>query len=141
VIRRHADRFGIDKDELITVYGWDPRRLAHDAEHQYTEGCNYCREQYAGMGRGFADITLDIQDRNRPPYYLTNTKWCCQACNRKKGARSPEEFELDRQVWTSGTGRKTVCQVNRECSFNAGQRWRPGADAVWYSRPGRPLPE
>jgi hypothetical protein len=36
VIRRHATRFGIDRDELVTVFGWDPQRLAHDAEHQYT---------------------------------------------------------------------------------------------------------
>src|SRR5271167_454863 len=92
VIRRHADRLGIDKDQLVTVYGWEPQRLAHDAEHQYASGCNYCGEPYAGMGRGLADITLDIQDRAHPPYYRTNTKWCCQDCNRKKGAMTPEAF-------------------------------------------------
>src|ERR1700733_625226 len=99
VIRRHAARLGIDKDALITVYGWEPQRLAHDAEHQYTNGCNYCGEPYAGMGHGLADITLDIQDRTGPPYYCTNTKWCCNTCNRKKGAMSTVAFEVNRQVW------------------------------------------
>jgi hypothetical protein len=99
VIRCHADRLGIDRDELITIYGWDLQRLAHDAEHQYTNGCSYCGEQYDGMGHGFADITLDIQDRGCPPHYCTNTKWCCQTCNRKKGAMTPEEFEANRQMW------------------------------------------
>ena len=99
VIRRHAERLGIDKELLVTVYGWEPQRLAHDAEHQYGNRCSYCGEPYAGMGRGLADITLDIQDRDRPPYYCTNTKWCCQDCNRKKGAMSPEAFEAYRQMW------------------------------------------
>ena len=51
------------------------------------------------MGHGLADITLDIIDRSQPPYYRTNTKWCCQSCNRKKSARTPEFFEQDRQVY------------------------------------------
>ncbi len=99
VIRRHAARLDIDKDLLIAVYGWEPRRLAHDAKHQYAHGCSYCGELYAEMGHGFADITLDIQDRSRAPYYCTNTKWCCQDCNRKKGAMTPEAFEANRQIW------------------------------------------
>ena len=48
VIRSHADRLGVDKGVLVDVYGWDPQRLAHDAEHQYAKGCSYCGEQYAG---------------------------------------------------------------------------------------------
>ena len=99
VIRRHAARLGVARDILITVYGWDPRRLAHDAEHQYSNGCNYCGEPYAAMGRGLGSITLDIQDRDRPPYYCTNTKWCCLDCNRRKGAMTPEAFEFNRQMW------------------------------------------
>ena len=99
VIRSHAKRLGIDQSELVAVYGWDRQRLAHDAAHHYTHVCSYCPEPYAGMSQGFADITLDIQDRDRPPYYCTNTKWCCQTCNRRKGSMSPEEFEADRQMW------------------------------------------
>jgi hypothetical protein len=99
VIRRHAVRFGIPKDDLVARYGWEPKRLAHDAEFQYGNGCNYCGHQYKAMGHGLADITLDVVDRDKPPYYRTNTRWCCQTCNRKKGAMAPEDFELDRQVY------------------------------------------
>ena len=98
-IRRHATGLRIEKEELITIYGWDPQRLADDAEHQYASACNYCGKPYAGMGHGSGDITLDVQDRDRPPYYCTNTKWCCQTCNRRKGVMIPEEFEADRQMW------------------------------------------
>jgi hypothetical protein len=98
-IRRHAVRLGIPKDELIGRFGWDAARLAHDAEFQYRNGCNYCTELYAGMGHGLADITLDVQDPEKPPYYLTNTKWCCQTCNRKKGRMNPDDFEADRHMW------------------------------------------
>ena len=94
VIRRHANGLKISKDELITVYGWDPQILAQDAEHQHAGRCNYCPEPYMGL----ADITLDIQDRRRLPYYRTNTKWCCQGCNRNKGVMTPEEFEAKRQI-------------------------------------------
>ena len=98
-IRRHALRLQVDKSLLVGAYGWDPARLAHDAEFQYNNGCSYCGHQYREMGHGMADITLDIVDGTRPAYYRTNTKWCCQTCNRKKGDRGPEFFEMDRQVY------------------------------------------
>lgn len=50
------------------------------------------------MGHGLADITLDIQDPYRLPFYCTNTRWCCQDCNRDKGDMTPDEFEADRQI-------------------------------------------
>lgn len=99
VIRRHAVRLQVSKEDLVGRYGWDPARLAHDAEFQYGNGCSYCGHQYVAMGHGLADITLDIMDRAQAPYYRTNTKWCCQTCNRKKGDRDPAWFELDRQVY------------------------------------------
>ncbi len=105
VIRRHALTLGSrwdnvqDPDDLIRIYGWDPDRLAHDAEFQYGNGCNYCGHRYQDMGHGLADITLDVVDREKPPYYRTNTKWCCQTCNRKKGKLDPTDFEADRQIY------------------------------------------
>jgi len=99
VIRRHATRLGVSKDDLINVHGWDSARLAHDAEFQYGNGCNYCGHSYQAMGHGLADITLDIVDRARPPHYRTNTRWCCQTCNRKKGVMTPDAFEADRQIY------------------------------------------
>jgi 5-methylcytosine-specific restriction endonuclease McrA len=98
-IRRHAMRLGKTRVELVTRYGWDPDRLAHDAEFQYSNGCNYCGSQYRDMGHGLTDISLDIVDPRSEPYYRTNTKWCCQTCNRKKSDRGPDWFEGDRQVW------------------------------------------
>jgi hypothetical protein len=98
-IRRHAERLSIPKDELVGRYGWSASVLSHEAEHSYGNGCSYCGERYLDMGHGLADITLDIIDRDKPPYYRTNTKWCCQTCNRKKGVMEPEKFELDRQVF------------------------------------------
>ena len=111
-IRRHAVRLRIDKAELIGRYGWDATRMAHEAEHGYKNGCNYCGREYASMGHGLADITLDIQDPDKPPYYLTNTKWCCQTCNRKKGRLSPEEFEADRQMWPLWEGTRRLVEAN-----------------------------
>jgi hypothetical protein len=98
-IRRHAERFHIPKSELISRYGWDPRRLAHDAEFLYEGSCGYCDKAYKPMGHGLSDITLDVQDPQQQPYYQTNTKWCCQTCNRKKWRMSPDDFEADRQMW------------------------------------------
>jgi len=106
VIRRHAVSLKVTKEDLIQVYGWDPRRLAHDAEHQYGNGCSYCGHPYMAMGHGLADITLDVQDPEARPYYRTNTKWCCATCNRKKGRTPPEQFERDRQVYELWTARQ-----------------------------------
>lgn len=97
-IRRHAERLNIPKDDLIRRYGWDPARLAHEAEHAYGNGCSYCGHPYRDMGHGLSDITLDVQD-NTQPYYRTQTKWCCQTCNRKKGTLRPADFEADRQIF------------------------------------------
>jgi 5-methylcytosine-specific restriction endonuclease McrA len=105
VIRRHAVRLGTrwqdikTPDDLIRIYGWDAERLAHDAEFQYANGCNYCGHPYREMGHGLADITLDVQDPDARPFYRTNTKWCCQTCNRRKGNTSPDAFEADRQIY------------------------------------------
>lgn len=109
-IRRHAERFSIPQDRLTGQYGWEASLLAHEAEHAYGNGCSYCNHPYLEMGHGLADITLDIIDRGKPPYYRTNTKWCCQTCNRKKGVMTPEQFELDRQVfgvWSEQRGQAT----------------------------------
>lgn len=113
VIRRHAVRLrdrwpGLTVDELVRTYGWEPKRLAHDAEFQYDNGCSYCGQPYQDMGHGLSDITLDVQDPTGKPYYRTNTKWCCQTCNRKKGKSDPEAFEADRQIyelWTEQQAR------------------------------------
>jgi hypothetical protein len=107
-IRRHATNLTkkraarglapVTKKDLINKYGWDPKVVAHQAEYQYGNGCGYCHDLYASMGHGLADITLDVQDPEKEPYYRTNTTWCCMTCNRRKGRMSPEEFEADRRI-------------------------------------------
>ena len=116
VIRRHAQRLDIPKDQLIRRYGWELERIAHDAEFQYGNGCSYCGERYATMGHGFADITLDVQDREHP-YYRTNTKWCCQTCNRKKGKLSSADFESDRQVYAEWSHQRELDPEERGMLF------------------------
>jgi hypothetical protein len=69
VIRRHAERLKISREDPVTIYGWDPQILAQDAEHQYAGRCNYCHEPYIEL----ADITLDIQDRRRKPRRLRSS--------------------------------------------------------------------
>ena len=92
-LNRHADRFierglASSRPDFAERFGWDIDRMAHEAEHAYGNGCTYCGHGYLSMGHGFADITLDIVDREAPPYYATNTTWCCSTCNRDKG-RTP----------------------------------------------------
>jgi hypothetical protein len=90
-IRRHARQLGYSIDTLANEFGWQFDRLLHDVQHAYRNGCPYCRESFAGMGHGFADITLDICDPTTAPLYISNTKWVCATCNREKG-RTPVEL-------------------------------------------------
>lgn len=92
-LNRHADRFiadglAVDRADFATRYGWDVGRMAHEAEHAYSNGCGYCGHRFQEMGHGLADITLDILDPTALPFYATNVKWCCATCNREK-ARTP----------------------------------------------------
>lgn len=48
-------------------------------------------------------VTLDIVDRDREPFYCTNTKWCCAICNSEKGSMTPDEYEVRRQMWNLWT--------------------------------------
>lgn len=118
VIRRHAQRLDVTRDYLVTVCGWAPDRLMHDGEFQYGNGCNYCGHPYREMGHGLKDITLDIVDRSKPPYYRTNTRWCCQTCNSKKGDRGPEFFEADRQVYERWQRQKKLPAQERGLLFD-----------------------
>jgi hypothetical protein len=61
--------------------------------------CAYCWEKYERMGHGLSDITLDVIDREREPYYRTNTRWCCQTCNREKASLPPWLWERRLIVW------------------------------------------
>jgi hypothetical protein len=51
------------------------------------------------MGHGLDDITLDIVDREREPYYRTNVKWCCGTCNSEKATMAPELWARRLDFW------------------------------------------
>jgi hypothetical protein len=100
-LRRHGERLqGVTKHDLVHIHGWSVRQIAHDAEHRYGNGCDYCHKPYADMDHGYSDITLDIRDRRQPPDYGINTAWCCQTCNRRKGILSPEQWARLLHVYT-----------------------------------------
>jgi hypothetical protein len=103
-LRFHAGR--AVKNGLITIpaefgrrYGWEPKRMAHDIEHIFENTCPYCEQPFAEMPHGLADVSVDIIDTSREPYYHSNTKWCCVTCNREKQDLSPEEWAIKLRAW------------------------------------------
>ena len=100
----HADKFvsaGLiaNRAELATVYGWAVDRMAHDIRHVYENTCPYCWQPFADMEHGLGDVSLDVIDPEREPYYRTNVRWCCVTCNREKSKTPPDEWELKLTMW------------------------------------------
>ena len=91
-IRNHAKKFGHTTEFMRVKFGWDPEHFAHDIQHAFSNGCPDCRFTYAEMKNGLADVTLDINDRDRPPYYQSNVRWICMTCNVAKQGKTPEEY-------------------------------------------------
>jgi len=101
---RHADRFikgGLaeSRQEFAERFGWDVHQMAHDIEHGYANSCPYCHEAFAEMGHGLSDITLDIVDPEKPPYYTTNVKWICATDNKEKQRTPPEHWGAKLAAW------------------------------------------
>lgn len=100
----HAARF-IREGQAHSVkdfcerYGWTIERLAHDLAHTYENTCPYCWQPFVEMEHGLADVTLDIVDPARPPFYRTNVRWCCATCNREKQRTDPELWEIKLAMW------------------------------------------
>lgn len=118
-ISSHARKFvkkGILQvaEELTTVFGWDPKALAHDFEFAYNNGCAYCRRKYSTMGHGLSDLTIDILDPDALPYYSTNTKLCCSTCNKEKGQTPPHLWAAKLIEWAKWEARQI---------FLAGKEW------------------
>jgi hypothetical protein len=95
----HADKRGMTPTDFAKRYGWNTDRMVYDIMHGHMNTCTYCWEKYERMGHGLSDITLDVIHRDREPYYRTNTKWCCQTCNREKATLLPELWERRLIVW------------------------------------------
>jgi hypothetical protein len=85
--------------EFARRFGWDIFRMRDDFEREYSGSCWYCGTAYRTMGHGLADLTLDIVNPTKEPYYRTNTRLCCRTCNREKSNRPSELWERFRQEW------------------------------------------
>jgi hypothetical protein len=79
--------------------GWDIDQMAHDIEHAHANGCPYCRESFASMAHGLADVSFDVIDPEKPPYYRTNVRPCCRTCNSEKKHTPPDLWGAKLQAW------------------------------------------
>lgn len=107
-IRRHAARLKLSVETLEQQYGWNFDRMLHEAKHAYANGCQYCGEPFREMGHGLADLTLDIMDPTRPPYYTTNVAWSCMTCNREKCQKSAAIWGAKRAAWETWKRRRRL---------------------------------
>ena len=98
-IRRHAMRYKLSPEEFIRRFGWHPPRVAHLLRHAFENTCEYCRQPYSSMGNGEWDVTMDIIDPDAPPDLETNTKVCCQTCNREKSNTPPRLWARKLRVY------------------------------------------
>lgn len=81
---RHARSLGCTVDELRHA-GWEDGPMVEAMRRAFAHVCDYCGDAYANMGNGYADVTIDIVDRDKAPFWGVNTKICCASCNREKG--------------------------------------------------------
>ena len=98
-IATHAQKYEMSPSEFAKRFGWDVERMIYDIVHGHENTCPYCWERYEAMGHGLSDITLDVVNCEREPYYRTNVKWCCATCNREKATMPPELWERRLIVW------------------------------------------
>lgn len=102
-IGHHALKYGMKRSDFREQYGWDSKQMAHDIEHAMLNGCPYCFRPFSEMAHGLADLSIDIIDRSKPPYYSTNTKWVCVTCNAEKQHMPPELWEQKKRAWAEWT--------------------------------------
>ncbi len=98
-IRRHAKKYNMKPTEFANKYGWHLENMVHDLKHTHDNGCMDCREPFASMGHGLQDVSIDITDTLKDPFYGVNTRWICQSCNRLKGSLSPEKWAKKLIAW------------------------------------------
>jgi hypothetical protein len=89
----------METSAFATRFGWATNVVRHGFEHAYANGCSYCHRAYAAMAHGLSDITIDICNRMLPPDFETNTKFCCQTCNREKGSMASELWARKLRCW------------------------------------------
>jgi len=90
-LRNHAKKYGQKTADFAADYGWDIDVMARDISQAGEHECLYCREAFTSEN-GLGDISLDIVDREKPPHYETNVRWCCRTCNQIKGTTDPAKW-------------------------------------------------
>ena len=98
-ITHHAEKYEMKPIDFAKRYGWNVERMVYDVLHGLENTCCYCWDRYERMGHGLDDITLDVVDRDREPYYSTNVKWCCRTCNSEKATMTPEQWARRCDFW------------------------------------------
>jgi hypothetical protein len=92
--------------------------MAQEAKEVYQTKCRGCRKPFTGMLHGMSDISLDITDPKREPFYLTNTRWICQTCNRQKGRTPPEQWAALRIGWDLWEQQQTHGPLQKSLPFD-----------------------
>jgi hypothetical protein len=118
-ISHHCDKFNdrcgtdLTPREFASRFGWVAERIAHDMEHAYGNGCTYCHRLYRSMKNGPSDITVDIVNRDEEPYYVTNTKLCCQTCNKEKGKTPPHLWARKLLAWARWEAHQKLLKIDQ----------------------------
>ena len=104
VIKTHAPKLIArgkigSESELATRYGWSVPEMVQDIINATKSACPYCLKPFSTMPHGLSDITLDIVDRDRPPYYKTNVRWVCTTCNRAKATTTADVWAERLAMW------------------------------------------
>jgi hypothetical protein len=93
-------------------YGWKVDQMAHDIEHAHKNGCPYCHRSFSEMGGGLSDVSLDIWDPQKQPFYALNTRWVCRTCNKEKQRTPPELFGEVRMSWERWERHQTALRAD-----------------------------
>ena len=79
-IRRHTVRLSqwvSSTGDLADRFGWEVKRVAHDMEHAWKNGCPDCGNLFSTMVHGLGDLSVDIIDPANPPFWGINTRIMC----------------------------------------------------------------
>lgn len=103
-LRTHANKYMLagmvsSQAEFAERFDWDIKQMAHDIDHTAANGCQRCRRSFASMGNGLSDVSLDIIDPRKQPYYRTNVRWICRTCNSAKSDLDPDIDGRRLQEW------------------------------------------
>lgn len=83
------------KYELQTIYGWTENAIAMLFEQGLNRGwCLTCEYGYVEMKNHEKEITLDIIDREKRPWFNGNIRDTCRSCNNAKQKMDLDKFNL-----------------------------------------------